>query len=74
MAFPLKKSGWNLILTKSSSIQMLIRRVREERKREKERELIYLFIVFVELNFNKIEFYVAFFQLPPWHKAYGTRF
>ena len=53
---------------------MLIRRVREERKREKERELIYLFIVFVELDFNKIEFYVAFFQLPPWHKAYGTRF
>ena len=74
MAFPLKKSGWNLFLTKSSSIQMLIRRVREERKREKERELIYLFIVFVELDFNKIEFYVPFFQLPPWHKAHGTRF
>ena len=54
MAFPLKKFGWNLFLTKSSSIQMLIRRVREERKREKERELIYLFIVFVELDFNKI--------------------
>ena len=33
--------------------------------RERERELLYLFIVFAKLDFNKIEFYVAFFQLPP---------
>ena len=45
-----------------------------ERERERVKELFYLFIVFAKLDFNKIEFYVAFVQLPPWHKAQETQF
>ena len=47
----------------------------KESRREREREREHFFkILFAELDFNKIEFYMAFCLLPPWHKAHGTQF